>query len=143
MLSKKHILIVDDEVRGSLTLALAFTSQGYDARAAHSAQQVMRMIRDWPPHVCLVDVNLSDTSGIDFAMRLRKLFPFAKIVLYTGFNDLSDQFDATKEAKPSDFEVVRKPIHPKRILRLISNWLSDVEVAETEEGIAIHNCRAV
>lgn len=48
------ILFVDDEETVANTLALIFCQRGYDTRAAHSAEQALQVIAEWPPDLAIL-----------------------------------------------------------------------------------------
>ena len=63
--------IDDDEKTTSETLTAIFRNRGYQARAAHSAEEAIDVIAEWQPDLALLDVNLPGMNGVDLAMVLR------------------------------------------------------------------------
>jgi DNA-binding response OmpR family regulator len=51
------VLIVDDEENICATLAAIFTSRGYEARVAYSAEQAVEVIAEWQPDLAIMDVG--------------------------------------------------------------------------------------
>ena len=71
-LKGKHILVVEDySLMGALLVDLL---KHYDHHAshAHSRKQALREIAHKPPDIILLDLSLSDTSGLELARTLRK-----------------------------------------------------------------------
>jgi DNA-binding NtrC family response regulator len=126
MSSKNRILIVDDEPAIARTLAAVFKQQGYDARAAFTTEDAIRLIADWLPHLAIVDVLLKESSGVELAMLLRERSPQCKVALFTGILDLTDLLAQAEEAG-QEFEIIPKPVHPTKILKMVAAWLSTEE----------------
>ncbi len=71
-LKEKHILVVEDySLMGALLVDLL---KHYDHHASHvhSVEQALKEIAHKPPDIILLDLSLSDTSGLEFARKLRK-----------------------------------------------------------------------
>jgi DNA-binding NtrC family response regulator len=129
MAGKNRILIVDDETIIADTLATVFASEGYDSRAAYSAEQALRSIADWSPHLAIVDVQLREINGMQFALNLREQWPDCQVALFTGLMDLTDLLAQARESNQR-FEVIQKPVHPAEMLRMVAGWLSGPEEPE-------------
>jgi DNA-binding response OmpR family regulator len=71
----KRVLFVDDERLIADTLAIIFSSQGYETRAVYCAEQALELISDWLPHLAIIDVQLPGMNGIDLAIRLKAEYP--------------------------------------------------------------------
>ena len=80
----KRVLFVDDERLIADTLAIIFSSQGYETRAVYSAEQALELISDWLPNLAIIDVRLPGMNGIDLAIRLRAEYPDCIVSLFSG-----------------------------------------------------------
>jgi DNA-binding NtrC family response regulator len=129
MPGKKRILIVDDEPVIVSTLATVFANEGYESRAAESAQQAIELLSNWSPHLAIIDIKLREMSGVEFALHLKELCPGCQVALFTGLTDLADLLDKVREAN-HHFQVLQKPTHPAEVLRLAAAWLSEPEEPE-------------
>lgn len=122
-----RVLIVDDESSVADTLALVFSSQGYDARAAYSAEQAAEIISQWEPKLVILDVVLPGMNGIDFAIQLKASCPACQVLLFSGQQDSTILLDRALE-KGHEFTILAKPVHPKFFLeeaaRLVSAGLA-------------------
>lgn len=118
------ILIVDDEPTVTETLCIIFSRHGYDARAAHSAEEAIEIIAAWEPDLALLDVMLPGMNGIDLAVVLRDNRPMCRLVLFSGHE--STQILMEESAKRGHvFEFLSKPVHPLVMLDFVSSIFSE------------------
>lgn len=115
MHSPQRVLIVDDERVITDTLVLIFSTKGYEARAAYSAEEALEVLMDWSPDLAVLDVVLPGISGIDLAVRLKAEFPECRLLIFSGHASTTDVLRAA-DAQGYEFNVVAKPIHPAELL---------------------------
>ena len=101
-----RVLIVDDEKVIAITLARIFSSKGYDARTAYSAEDALPLLDDWAPDLAVLDVSLPGMNGVDLAIGLKALRPNCRILLISG--------------KPETLEVVERAGRSGHVLELIA-----------------------
>jgi CheY-like chemotaxis protein len=75
LMPRSRILIVDDERVIADSLAVIFEKQGYQARAAHSAEQAIEIVSQWHPDLAILDVILPGRNGIDLAILIKSGYP--------------------------------------------------------------------
>jgi CheY-like chemotaxis protein len=78
------ILIVDDEQIFADTLAQIFRNEGYECRAAYSAEQALETIAEWEPVLAILDVMLPGMNGIDLAILLKANYPSLAVMMISG-----------------------------------------------------------
>ncbi len=124
-LREKHkVLVIDDEVNVSDTLALIFTKEGYEARVAYSAEEAIEVISQWQPDLAIVDVMLPGMNGIDFALVLKANYPDCRLLLFSGEQGTADLL--TQAATDGNiFEILAKPVHPAYMLEAAAGLLGD------------------
>lgn len=105
-LAGKTVLIVDDEPLIALSLTVSLREMGCSVLGpAHSADAAMALIRQSPPDLAVLDLNLAGASPVEIATALRALgVPF---VYCTGYADPARRIEPGHEA-----EVVTKPTDP-------------------------------
>jgi DNA-binding NtrC family response regulator len=116
------ILIIDDETSVADTLALIFSSHGYEVRVAYSAETAIDIVAEWPLDLCIVDVMLPLMNGIDLAIILKANYPTCCVVLFSVQPDASGLLDMAQK-KGHHFEILAKPLHPTLILDTVNNLL--------------------
>jgi DNA-binding NtrC family response regulator len=119
----RKILIVDDEVTIADTLALIFSSSGYEARTSYSAEQALAMLEEWRPDLAIIDVVLPGMNGIEFAIFLKSSYPECQFLLFSGQPGTSNLLEEAKE-KGHLFEILAKPLHPTFMLATVSDMLT-------------------
>jgi two-component system alkaline phosphatase synthesis response regulator PhoP/OmpR family response regulator RpaB len=106
--SQKTILIVDDDEDIVHTIKSNLIIDGYDVVTASTGQDGMDIIRENPPHLVLLDLNLPDIDGIAVCEIMRKKHDFP-IIMLTARDTLSDKVLGLKSGaddyivKPFDF----------------------------------------
>ena len=120
------ILIVDDEVKVSDTLALILSALGYEAKVAYSAEKAIETFAEWEPDLAILDVMLPAMNGIDLAIVLKSNYPRCRLVLFSGQPDTSRLLEEAWE-KGYTFEILAKPLHPTFLLDKVSNLLATNE----------------
>jgi len=120
------ILIVDDEVKVSDTLALILSALGYEAKVAYSAEKAIETFAEWGPDLAILDVMLPAMNGIDLAIVLKSNYPRCRLVLFSGQPDTSSLLEEAWE-KGYTFEILAKPLHPTFLLDKVSNLLATNE----------------
>jgi CheY-like chemotaxis protein len=123
---KKWVLVVDDEHIVADTLAKIFSNEGYETKAAYSAEEALAIVLEWRPHLVIVDVCLPGMSGIDLAILFKAEYPDCRITLFSGQNAASDFIETARQSGHS-FDVLAKPLHPTELLSLASCLLSPSE----------------
>jgi len=119
----RKILIVDDEPTIADTLALIFSSSGYESRTAYSAEQALEMLEEWRPDLAIIDVVLPGMNGIDFAIFLKASYSSCRFLLFSGQPGTSGLLEEAKK-KGHLFEILAKPLHPSIMLATVSNMLT-------------------
>lgn len=67
-----HILVVDDFANSADLLAELLTDLGHTVNVAYSGTQALQAMRDQPPDLALLDINLPDLEGWRVAEALRE-----------------------------------------------------------------------
>ena len=119
----RKILIVDDEETIADTLMLIFSSNGYEARTAYSAEQALEVLEEWRPDLAVIDVVLPGMNGVDFAIFLQASYPACHFLLFSGQPGTSGLLEEAKN-KGYLFEILAKPMHPTFMLATVSDMLS-------------------
>jgi len=119
---KARILIVDDEVAVANSLALIFSSQGYEAREAYGAEQAIELIAVWKPDVAITDVMLPGMNGIQLAEVLNANYPECAVLLVSGHPGTEDLMN-TAMGRALLHEILPKPLHPALLLEKVAGLM--------------------
>jgi len=112
------ILVVEDEPAIQELVAVNLTFAGHKALRAASAEQANTLIRAELPDLILLDWMLPDTSGIQFARKLRadERTRDIPIIMLTARSNESDKVEGL-EAGADDY--ITKPFSPKEMVARI------------------------
>ena len=72
-MATRMILVVEDEESIALPLAAALEREGYATRVTGSAPDAIALAAELQPDLMLLDVMLSDGSGLDVCREVRRL----------------------------------------------------------------------
>ncbi len=87
-------------------------SRGFDVRMAETVADGIAQIKKDPPSYAVVDLRLTDGSGLDVIEALHQARPDARGVVLTGYGNLATAVSAVKLgaidylAKPADADAV-------------------------------------
>jgi CheY-like chemotaxis protein len=115
----RHVLILDDEQVIANTLALIFNRSGYDARAVYTAEDAIESARRVSPDFLISDVIMHGMTGLDAAMRIAKIVPECRIILFSGQATTADLLEEA-EATGYHFELLTKPVHPRTLIQRLN-----------------------
>jgi two-component system response regulator RegA len=110
--SAPSLLIVEDDDVLRARLARAFRARGFEVGEAGDAESGVRLAREDPPELALVDLRLPGASGLDAVRALRELDPGTAIVVLTGYGSIATALEAMRLGathyltKPADVEEI-------------------------------------
>ena len=116
------VLVVDDESVIADTLAEILSRSGYCGIAAYDGDSALEISLLTPPEMLITDVVLPGITGIELAIRMRRIFPECKIMLFSGQASTADLL-ASARADGHHFTLLNKPLHPRDLLQRVSEEL--------------------
>jgi two-component system response regulator RegA len=114
--SERTLLIVDDDAPLNQRLARAMERRGFIVQTADSVASGTAAATANPPAFAVVDLRLSDGSGLDVVSALREARPGARIVMLTGYGNIATAVAAVKAGaidylpKPADADAVERAL---------------------------------
>jgi DNA-binding NtrC family response regulator len=115
---KPRIAIVDDEQIVADTLAAILNNYGFEAKALYSGESAVEEAKVFRPQIVLSDVHMGGIDGVEAAIRIRKLDPKCRIILFTAS---PVRHSIHKEIDRLGFEFIERPLHPRAVLALLAN----------------------
>jgi CheY-like chemotaxis protein len=128
------VLVVDDESVIADTLAEILNRKGYAAVPVYDAEEALETALVMPPELLLTDVVLPGMSGIELAIKMKRIFPDCKILLFSGQAATTELLTSANRAGHR-FDLLTKPIHPTDLLTHVSASLKPRPV-QARAGIA-------
>ncbi|MEL7589190.1 MAG: sigma-54 dependent transcriptional regulator [Prolixibacteraceae bacterium] len=122
-----NILIVDDDVTFCLMLKTLLEKHGYKVKTVFSPGDVKGLVRQHFYDLVLTDLRMPDVSGMDLIRLIREESPGTKIIMMTGYADISTAIQSIKQGA---FNYLPKPFQPQEVLNLIREALEASDVRE-------------
>jgi CheY-like chemotaxis protein len=113
--AQSKILIVDDHRLIADTLAEILGNAGFDAAAAYDGWDALDKASRFRPNWVLTDVLMPRMNGVELAIAMRKNYPSASILLFSGQAGISEILQEGQR-QGYQFELIAKPIHPMRLI---------------------------
>ena len=123
----RRILVIDDEqgIRAALGQLLEY--EGYEIRTVANAADGIAEYQKWRPHLVFLDVKMAGMDGMEALKKIRELDPSALVVMISGHATIRTAVEATQLGA---FEILEKPLDTDRILVLLRNALSTLDLKE-------------
>jgi CheY-like chemotaxis protein len=113
--SLPKVLVVDDERRIADTLAEILQMAGFQVVAAYDGWEALEAAVRFQPDYVLSDVLMPRMNGVQLAIAIRKIYPDARILLFSGQTGISEiLLDGQRQGFA--FELIAKPIHPLKLI---------------------------
>ena len=96
MAESVRVLLVDDEPDFQEAIAFWLTSKGYQVSRASNGEAALDLIRQQPPDVIFLDVNMPGIDGIETLRRLRAFNKTLPVILVTAAVGDENQFSGAK-----------------------------------------------
>jgi CheY-like chemotaxis protein len=121
-LSKRQVLVVDDDASVRDSVARLLRSAGYDVAAAEDGFEALLQLDKVVPDVIVSDLNMPRMSGFDLLSVVRRCFPGIVTVAMSGAYRSSDELPA--EVVADGF--YSKGDHPHNLFGILAQLLRNV-----------------
>ena len=142
-LSKRRILVVDDNRNGLKILTDLLASAGMDVTAIEDSNEVLPFLQkamdnDRPMEVCIIDARMPEISGYDIAKQIRNFNASASAYPSSIRNlpliALSSIFDRDEQKyKDAGFDdILNKPVRKDKLYQVLANVLDKCRLNSDE-----------
>ena len=129
----EHILIVDDNPQNQKLARVLLSSEGFEVRAAGSAEEALRLLEEFHPQVILMDLQLPGMDGLELTRRLKADPERASIAIIAVTAYAMKGDDARAFAAGCD-GYVTKPLDIDELPKTIRAHLALQASSATEDG---------
>ena len=138
-----RILIVDDEKNIRTTLAAALQAQGHETKSVADGASALREVKADGFDAVLLDLRLSQESGLDLLDEIVRLSPRLSVILMTAYASIETAVDAMRRGaadyliKPTTPDQLRQVMTRLEKTRKLENRVAELESqlsAETPEA---------
>src|SRR5215471_11858556 len=120
--ARHRVLVVDDNTILLRLLGALLNNAGYDVRRAASAEDALEILKEFEPHLLLVDIRLPGMDGLQLTARL-KSDPFTRDIIVIAMTAYSlDSDERTARAAGCDGYIV-KPLDPQTLPEVVRGHL--------------------
>jgi DNA-binding NtrC family response regulator len=117
---QQSILIVDDYQPLCVSLSESLGMRNYEVAAAHNSAEALRIFRESPKDLVLLDICLGDEDGLVLLSRFLEMDPSLPVIVITGFGTVETAVTAIKRGA---FDYLQKPIKTEKLLKTVGNAL--------------------
>ena len=118
--SRKHLLLVEDEVSLRQTLAERLAEQGFEVAQADSGEQAIEQLAEFAFDIVVTDLRLPGLDGTRVLEAALLRYPDIVGIIVTGYGTVKDAVEAIKRGA-TDF--VTKPFQFDELLHALNSAL--------------------
>src|ERR1700748_2403656 len=115
-----RVLVVDDEPNIVDVVSMALRHNGFDVDAADTGSGALSKVRQWRPHVMVLDVMLPDMDGFEVAKRLTNDCAGVPILFLSARDATSDK---VRGLTTGGDDYVTKPFSLEELIARLRNIL--------------------
>lgn len=128
------VLVVDDDIALSKTLADILEAKGYAPTTVDTGQAALEHLTSAMPLVAVIDLRLPDINGLEVLERIKKESPDTECIVLTGY---ASESSAIKAINLGAYSYIRKPYDVEQLLltiqRATERNAADQALRESEE----------
>ncbi|GAA0069943.1 response regulator transcription factor [Clostridium sardiniense] len=84
----KRVLIVEDEASINDILSRALSKEGYIIKSAYTGEEALEYMKEFKPHLVLLDIMLPDITGFELAKHISNN---SYVIMITAKDEISDK----------------------------------------------------
>lgn len=134
-MSKKQILIVEDDVEISRLTDMYLQAEGYNTATALDGAQALKCIREQKPDLVILDLMLPEIDGVEVCKQCREFYHGPILVMTARDDDISE----ISLLKLGADDYLTKPIRPHIMIARIEALLRRIaKEASVQDGDNLH-----
>ena len=126
-MSKKRILVVDDDESLRWVTQAQLQQSGYDVVAAADADAALEQVRSLAPDLVVTDLKMPGMSGLDLLKAIRAGYPEILVIVVTAFGTVETAGEAMKAGA---YDYITKPVNVDELRLIVKRGLDHLELRE-------------
>jgi DNA-binding NtrC family response regulator len=127
---KIRFLVVDDQQSIRKLCTTIAAGLGFDYSEADSAESALIKLENDAPDIILVDLRMSQMSGLEFLAEVKRILPRAEVSIMTGYGSIET---AVQAMKLGAYDYITKPFRVEELKMTLQRMAEKVGlVAENE-----------
>jgi two-component system response regulator AtoC len=102
----KRVMVIDDEESIRISLEEGLSDSGYKVKTVEYLKDSDAVIKDFRPHVILLDMRLKDGNGLEYIKQIKTIDEDIRVIIITAYGDIESAVHAMKAGA---FEYITKP----------------------------------
>jgi CheY-like chemotaxis protein len=119
----KSILVVDDNPQNLKLARVLLLTEGYEVQTAGDAEEALRILESFTPHLILMDLQLPGMDGLELTRRLKSDVARQRIIII-ALTAYAMKGDREKALAAGCDAYVSKPIDTVELPKLIAKHLA-------------------
>jgi two-component system response regulator PilR (NtrC family) len=115
-MSKRYVLVVDDEADIRDLLELTLQRMGLETKTAGAVGEAKKLLEQQAFDLCLTDMRLPDQTGLDLLAHVSKQYPELPVAVITAYGSTEN---AVAALKAGAFDYLAKPIAVNQLRDLV------------------------
>jgi DNA-binding NtrC family response regulator len=126
-LSKKRILVVDDDESLRWVTQAQLQQSGYDVAAAANAASALEQIRNLPADLVITDLKMPGMSGLELLKEIRAGYPEIIVIMVTAFGTVENAVEAMKAGA---YDYITKPVNMDELRLIVKRGCEHLDLRE-------------
>lgn len=128
-MSRKSILVVDDERAQREILEMILSGEGYDVTTASSGEAALKFVADRHFDLVLTDLKMTGMSGIELLQQLTAQDSSIMTILLTAHGTVDSAIEALRLGA---FDYLQKPYDRDKLLETVGRAVEKLEAIDQE-----------
>ena len=116
-MSKRRILVVDDDESLRRVMQMQLEEAGYEVSVACHGADGLNLIEDIMPALVITDLKMPGISGLDLLRKLRADHPETTVIMITAFGTVSTAVEAMKAGA---YDYITKPVDYEQLMLIVN-----------------------
>jgi two-component system NtrC family response regulator len=126
-LTRKRILVVDDDESLRWVTQAQLQQTGYDVTTAPNGGTALDAIRQAPPDLVITDLKMPGMSGLELLRKIREDYPEIIVIVVTAFGTVENAVEAMKAGA---YDYITKPVNMDELRLIVNRGLEHLDLQE-------------